>query len=166
MTFYGTAEGFRDYHTARGRDVTDYADDALVEAALLVASEWIDAVYFPPSWPYYKTGGSAQVRHWPAIGVIDGYGYAVPKDTVPYQVEHATYEAALRHLQSPDALSPDYTPNKYKRVSIHGSVSVDYAKTDQAFDVQSQYPIIDLILESLLGGGGRMSALSGAVARV
>lgn len=166
MTFYGTAAGFRDYHTARGRDVTDYADDALVEAALLVASEWLDAVYFPATWAYTKTGGSAQDRRWPSIGVVDGYGYAVASDTVPTLVENATYEAAWRQLQSPGSLTLDYTPNKYKRVAIHGSVSVDYASPGQATDVQSRFLIIDQILAPLLTGGGRMSALSGAVARV
>ena len=162
MTFYGTAAGFRDYHTTRGRDVTDYADDALVEAALLVASEWIDAVYFPASWAYTKTGGSAQDRRWPSIGVMDAYGYAVASDVVPTLVENATYEAAWRHLQSPGSLTLDYTPNKYKRVSIAGSVSVDYAMSS---DIQSRFLIIDQILAPLLAGGGRTSALTGAVAR-
>jgi hypothetical protein len=165
MTFYGTAAAFRDYHTARGRDVTAYDDDAAVEAALLVASEWIDAVYFPPSWPYDKTGGSAQVRRWPTIAVVDKYGDAVASDSVPVRVEYATYEAALRELQSAGALTQDYTPNKYKSVNVQGSVSVVYADRGQAANVQTQFPIIDQILDPLLVGSGMVSALTGAVGR-
>jgi hypothetical protein len=165
MTFYGTAAGFRTYHEDRGRDMTDYAVDAPVEAALLIASEWIDAVYFPASWPYYKTGGSAQVRRWPTIGVVDKFGYAVASDAVPTLVEYATYEAALRELQTAGALTQDYTPNKYKSVNIQGAVSVVYADRGQAANVQTQFFIIDQILDPLLVGSGSLSALTGAVVR-
>lgn len=165
MDYYGTAADFRLYHEARGRDVSAYDVDADIEAALLVASEWIDAVYFPASWPYYKTGGSAQVRRWPSIGIIDKFSYVVPSDAVPVLVERATYEASLRELQSPGALVQDYTPNKYKSVNIQGSVSVVYADRGQAANVQTQFLIIDQILDPLLAGSSAISGLSGAVAR-
>lgn len=161
--FYGTAASFLAYHTARGRDVSEY-DDAKVEAALLVASEWLDATWFPPHWPYYKTGGSSQTRVWPALNVMDRWGYAVASDVVPNRVENATYEAAMRELQSPGALTKDHTPSKYKRVAIAGSVSVDYFDRD-AQAVQTQFPIIGQILDPLMGSWSGMSSLSGAVAR-
>lgn len=165
MDYYGTAAGFREYHTLRGRDDELEYTDARIVAALIVASEWIDAAYFTASWPYYKTGGAAQVRRWPTIGVIDKYSYPVASDTVPVLVERATYEAALRQLQSPGALVQDYTPNKYKSVNIAGSVAVVYADRGQAANIQSQFLIIDQILDPLLTGSAAVSALSGAAAR-
>lgn len=159
---YGTVAGFRAYHTARGRDVSAYDDDAVVSAALLVASEWLDATYRSSFKGLPSVIGQAD--EWPRVGVYDDYGYAYPSDTVPSLIENAVYEAALRELQTPGTLTLDFTPGKYKRVSIAGSVSVDYALPMQAADIQLQFPIIDQILSPLLGGGNA-SALSGAVGR-
>lgn len=161
--FYGTAAGFQTYHTARGRDVSAYATDD-VNVALLVASEWLDGS-FGYRWPGYKVGDRAQqTRDWPRSWVQDREGYPVSADFVPTEIENATYEAALRHLQDETVLQADYTPNRYKRVSIEGSVSAEYLSLS-AEQVQKQFPIIGQILAPLLEGNGGVSSISSGIVR-
>jgi len=163
---YGTAAGFRSYHTARGRSVTAYDDDVEVEAKLLVASEWIDAK-FRMSFGGTKVGQRAQVREWPRNGAMDRDCYSIPSDGVPLEAINATYEAALRELVTPGVLSVDWTPNKYKRVSVDGAVSAEYNSFDSAADTQTQFLIVEQVIAPILAGSrGNMSALSGAITRV
>jgi hypothetical protein len=165
MTIYGTAAGFREYHTARGVDVSAYDDDAAIEAKLLVASEWLDNTY-RSLFKGWKVGTrDVQDREWPRNSVYDNEGNAVSSASVPVEVDNATYEAALRELQSSGTLTKDFIPNKYKRVAIAGSVSVDYAGSSQSSDVQTQLTIVSQILDPLLGGNAYAAALSGSLGR-
>ncbi len=164
MDNYGTVEGFKAYHTARGRDISEYTDEQIA-AALLVSSEWLDATY-SYAFGYYKTGGSDQLRHWPQIGYIDRFGYPVVSDAVPTLIDHATYVAAFKECVTPGALTVDYTPNKYKRVAVDGAVSVEYRSFNSAADAQTQFLLIDQILAPLIGGAlGDVSSLSGKICR-
>lgn len=161
--FYGTAAGFETYHVARGRHVDQYHPDD-VNVALLVASEWLDGS-FGYRWPGYKVGDRAQqTRDWPRSWVQDREGYPVSADFVPTEIENATYEAALRHLQDATVLNADHTPNRYKRVSIEGSVSAEYLSLS-AEQVQKQFPIIGQILAPLLEGNGGVSSISSGIVR-
>ena len=162
---YGSAVGFTAYHTARGRaaQIADYDDDEITPA-LIVASEWLDARY-RSSFPGTKVGMREQVREWPRVGGTDADGYAIASSVVPVEVENATYEAALRVLVKPGALSVDYTPPKYDSVSIDGAIAVKYARFNGAMDVQLNIPVVGQILSPLLTGSGVGSSLSGAVFR-
>lgn len=162
MADYGTVLGFRTYHTARGRTTAPYTE-AEIEAAKLIASEWIDAAFFS-SRPcgVYPVEGRDQARVFPAYGWIDAAGYAVSSASVPTEVENATYEATYRQLQAPDALIKDYTPNKYKRVRVEGAVDVEYAAMSAA-TAQTQFPIIGQILAPLFRNSGNSSLSSGVV---
>ena len=163
--FYGTASGFETYHTARGRSVAAWDDADEVNAALLVASEWLDARY-RSSFGGLKVGQRAQLREWPRTGSFDTYGYSIPSDVVPTEIENATYEIAYRQLAAPGSLAVDWTPNKYKRASVDGAVSVEYASFASAWDAQTQFVIVDQILSPILTGcGAGSSPLSGAVYR-
>lgn len=166
--FYGTAAGFIAYHTARGRAtaIADF-DDPEIEAALLIASEWLDGKYFV-NFSGYKTGQRDQIREWPRYGTFDNEGFSLPSDAVPREVENATYEAALTQLVSPGSLSVTFTPGKYKSARVEGAVSVEFAQFSSAFDIQTQFPIIDAILAPILSGYGSnaFSAMSGAGVRV
>lgn len=165
LTFYGTVSGFKTYHAARNNDLPATADDDDIEAALLVASEWIDARY-RAVFAGRKTGGREQVREWPREGVEDIYGYSIASDTIPREIENAAYEGALIQLVTPGALSVNFTPNKYKRVSVDGAVSVEYAAYGLSSEVQTQFTTIDGILFSILtGSGSGFSSFSGASAR-
>ena len=163
MPDYGTLEGFRAYHLARGRVTTDYDDDE-VEAAKLVASEWLDG-RFRLSFPGTKVGMREQVREWPRVSGIDRDGYAIAADVVPPEIDNSTYEATLRQLIAPGSLSVDWTPPKYKSASVHGAVSVEYASFAYASDVQTRFAIIDDILAPILTGRGEFASLSGATSR-
>lgn len=163
--FYGTATGFRSYHTARGRNVAAFDDDAEINAGLLVSSEWLDAKYLA-SFPGTKVGERAQVREWPRYNAFDIYGYVVGSGAVPVEIDNATYEATFRHLTSPGVLAVDWTPGKYKRASVDGAVSVEFAMFANAAEIQTQFVVIDQILRPILTAvGGDHAALSGRAVR-
>ena len=161
--FYGTADEYRAYHTARGRDMTSQSDDAVVNQLLLVASEWIDGV-FRNRFEGYKVGQRSQVREWPRYGPVDRDGYHVPSDFVPIEIEWATYEAAYRESQATGSLIKDFTPPEYRSVRIEGSIAVQYANVSAQM-VQTQFPIIGQILDRLLGDYSAVSMLSSKVVR-
>ena len=167
---YGTAAGFVDYHEARGRVIPGTWDDDSIESALLAASEWIDNVY-GPSFIGYKTEGFEQEREWPrtsAIVVSNEYTpFTYDTDAIPGRVVKATYEAAWRHATTPGSLMTDYTPGKYKSVSIDGAMSVEFRQFDNAYEVQVQIGAVDTLLWPLLdcASGGRNSSFSGGSGR-
>lgn len=168
MSYYGTVEDFADYIEARGGDIpTDDTDE--MEAALLVASEWIDGVY-GPSFSGFKTGGFPQEREWPRQAAYTNTypQYNFLTDEIPDRLKNATYQAAIRQLNSPGCLLVDYTPNKYKSVSVDGAISVDYVDFIQSSDIQIQISAIDQLLAPLLNcyDGAITSNLSGGVNRV
>lgn len=159
MTEYGTVASFRTYHTARGRDTTVYSDTD-VEVAKLVGSEWIDGRY-RTSFPGTKVGLRAQVREWPRLSGYDINDDLISSASVPTEIENATYEATLRQLIAPGSLSVDFTPSKYRRVSVDGAVNVEYFGFVNASEVQTHFKIIDEILAPILTGDGAGSPLSG-----
>lgn len=166
--FYGNADGYKAYHTARGRTIPTTLTDAQIQSALLVASEWLDSRY-GASFIGTKTDGYLQERCWPRKNAVvqDYPSYIFADDEIPAQVTQATYEAALRQINSADSLTTDYTPSKYKSVSVAGAVSVEYATFDGAFSTQLQIPIVDSLLSSLLNPDAEDFAnCSGGVARV
>lgn len=167
--FYGTAEGFADYQTARGRTIPGTWDDTAIEAALLSASEWLDGIY-GPSFIGYKTGGFLQDREWPrTTAVIESAipPYIFATDEMPERVEQATYEAAFRQLTAPGSLQIDYVPTKYKTVEVIGAIRVDYQQFVNATDVQTQISVVETLLWPLIdcGSPSSMSGLSGSVTR-
>jgi hypothetical protein len=158
MDQYGTTIDFKTYHTARGRVVDSFAD-AAIAAALLVASECLDARY-QSKFPGFKVGQRAQLREWPRTGGIDIYGYSIPANSIPTEIVNAVYELALRQLQVPGSLSIDWTPNKYRRASVDGAVAVEYNTFSSSTDVQTQFNIVDEILGPILTAND-ISPLSG-----
>lgn len=178
---YGTAEGFAEYHEARGRALLATWDDDYINAALLSASEWIDAVY-GPSFVGYKTGGFEQEREWPRASAVvivrhntshiaatqQNTTYVFDTDAIPDRVVNATYEAAWRHAVTPGSLLKDYTPGKYKNVSIDGALSVEFRQFDHSYEVQTQIGAVDTLLWPLLDmtSGSRNSSYSGGSSRI
>lgn len=163
--FYGDAAGFTTYWGTRGKELPALWETPNIEAALLVASEWLDRAFIN-SFSGLKINGRDQVREWPRSGVQDIYGYAVPSDVPPREIVNATYEATFRQLETPGVFFADYKPGKYRNVSIVGAVSVVYAIGD-AWSFQTQMPAIAAILFPILGRSqGSFSALSGGVSRV
>lgn len=169
MTYYGTTTEFIAYAEERGKELDCSIGTDDMEQALLVASEWVDNVY-GKSFSGYKTGGFVQEREWPrATAVTNTYPQHVFADSdIPDRVKQATYEAALRQIATPGSLQVDYTPNKYKRVSIDGALSVEYAGFSSASEIQSQFLIIDQLLAPLFcaDAPANFSSLTGGVSRV
>jgi hypothetical protein len=164
--YYGTAAGFRLYHAARDNAVPiEAADDDYVVSRLLKASEWIDGRY-RTGFGGLKVGQRLQVRDWPRSGAYDTFGYSIASETVPTEVENATYEATLKEMSNPGVLSVDYTPPRYKSVSVTGAVSVTYASFAGVSDLQTHFAIVDQILSPILTGCGMVSPLSGSAQRV
>lgn len=145
---YGTVDGYRLYCFDRNNLHANDPDDK-IQAALVVASEWLDSQY-RNSFPGLKVGQRAQVREWPRTGAQDIYGYAIDQTTVPVEVINATFEAAHRELDNAGSLSVDYTPSRYKRASVDGAVDVEFRHFDNVSDVQVRIAIVDQILRPIL----------------
>lgn len=164
---YGNVADFQSYWNDRGQQTAIIAyDDATINAALLVASAYLDAA-FMSQFMGLKHGGRAQIREWPRDGVQDIYGYAIDNTVPPREVINATYEATLRQLQTPGIFFKDYTPSKYRNVSIAGAVNVTFA-VGSAYDFQIQAPQIAAALAPILTGlgAGAFAPLSGGSGRV
>lgn len=148
-TIYGDVTGFQLYHEERNRELSPelLADDEAVQAALVVASEWIDS-RFRSKFPGMKTGGRSQEREWPRKLAYDIHGEFIG-DEIPREIIHATYEAAAIAGTTPGALSANWTPNKYASVSISGVVSVTYGAIGSVEEAQTQFGIVNDILSNL-----------------
>lgn len=146
---YGTIDGFQLYHEERNHQLSAelMADDDAISGALVVASEWIDA-RFRSRFPGLRIGGRAQEREWPRQGATDIHG-AIIGIEVPLEIVRATYEAAALVGTTPGILSANWTPNKYKSVSVSGAVSVTYGDISSVDEAQTQFGIINDILSGL-----------------
>lgn len=160
---YGTVSGYKAYHEARGHVISDQDDDEIT-VSLLVASEWLDGRYFV-GFAGEKVGGRGQIFQWPRYGTFDTENNPLDYETVPREVENATYEAALKQLQTPGSLSVDFTPGRYKSARVEGAVAVQYASFSSAFDVQTQFSVIDAILAPIMNNN-QFSPASGPAFRV
>lgn len=166
MDYYGTAAGFTVYHQARGNVVPiDIDTDAEIIEGLQISSEWLDARY-RSQFGGYKVGGRDQVREWYREGHYDYYGYLVPSDATPREIENATYEVTLRHFQTPGILSADYIPSKYKQVAVDGAVSATFAQYTSSSEFQAQFATVIEAMSGLLNSSKNVSNLSGNAVRV
>lgn len=167
--FYGNADGFITYLNERGQEVSDDWMDDDINAALLVASEWLDSQY-ESSWIGYKVSFE-QERSWPRQNAtVATYPYHTYSNTdIPIQVICATYEAARRELTNKGSLQVDYQPTQYQSVSIYNAVTVEYKDSvSSAGDVQTQIPVIQNLMSILIdpNKGADGNALSGRAVRV
>jgi len=163
MSFYGTLSEADAYHADRGNS-TWTGDNADKEVALLRGSEYIDQA-FRSSFPGLKTGLRSQTREWPRSWAVDVEGNAIPSDEVPIEVEHASYEAALRELTDPGSLLPDYDPaNQFKRSKVD-VIEVEYAAPFGPGSVKPVITAIAAILQPILTGGS-FSSVAGRSHRI
>lgn len=164
---YGSASGFTTYHEDRGRTVPDSWTDAVIEAALLVASEWVDNRY-GDLFMGFKTDGFLQEREWPRTSAYTNTEpvYVFSTNEIPDRVVHAAYEAAFREATTQGSLYVDYDPSKYKSVSISGALSVDYNQNLSVSEVQKQIQIVEQLLKPLFDENLDFASLSGSTARV
>lgn len=165
---YGNAAEFLSYHESRGRDIPGTWEDDSITAALLVASEWLDATY-RDSWIGQPTNGYTQDRLWPRTGAYTNTSpsYTFSNSEIPNAVVYATYEAAYRELTTPGSLGGDFTPGKYKSVRVEGAIQVEYRSMFSAGEAQVQMPVLAGLMNPLLSSSlGNASPLSGDAVRV
>lgn len=130
---YGTTADASTYHNARGQGtrwdaITNQAD------ALQRGSEYVDQRYreqlksgrWVSMFSGTKTGGRTQDREWPRTYAEDYEGNAIPSGTVPDEVEHAAYEAALLEGENPGSLLPSYTASDQVTSEKVGPIEVKY----------------------------------------
>ncbi|WP_115560020.1 DnaT-like ssDNA-binding protein [Xanthomonas arboricola] len=166
---YGTLEGADAYHLARGNTDWSAGSEQARTAALVRGTDYIDGRYriLMPSgrwqsmFPGVRTDGRGQPNEWPRTGAVDYDGNPIPGDSVPGEVERATYEAALRELARPGSLSPDFVATETVTREKVGPIEVSYADGGVAGQPANRpvVPAIDEILAPLL----RMPMLGPAV---
>lgn len=136
-----------------------------IDAALLVASEWIDG-RFEHAFSGRRANGRTQLRAWPRSGAFDVEGYSFSRTEIPRELLTAVYEAAFKQLAAPGSLTVDFTPTAYRRAAVDGAVSVEYMTYSAASEVQTQFPAVERAIAAILTGtGGNASALSGVTVR-
>ena len=127
--------------------------EALKEQALRRAVEWLDAVYLT-RWPGKRATGRVQRLEWPRVDAVDAAGEAVDAASIPREVKAAQIEAALRELQAPNSLTPDYVPGRTVRREQVGPLSVDYVTRGDVSGVLPTLTAVDNALAPLIGSGG------------
>ena len=166
--FYGNATDFATYFNERGFTVPTSWSEQQINAALLVASEWLDSQY-EDVWIGYKNSFQ-QERSWPRQqAMVQTYPYYIfNNDEIPTQVIHATYEAAKRELTNKGSLQIDYQPSRYSKVSVYNAVTVEYDTTVNSIgDIQTQISVVQNLMSVLIdpNKGGTGSSLVGKAVR-
>ena len=170
MTTYGNVAAFKAYHLARGKSISVSWTDDMINAALLLCSDWLDNQY-GDLWSGFPTGGFTQGRLWPRTnaGTNTYPQYIFTTSEIPANIDNAVYEVAFRELTTPGSVQKDYTPNKYNKVSVNGAISVEYnASVIQSSDLQLQIPIVESLMKPLINPSaqGSFSLYSGGSERV
>lgn len=153
--FYGSIEGADLYHAQRGNSAWPLIPLEKRQSLLIVASGYVDALGTqPPSlntmraFPGVKSGGRAQALQWPRKNAYDNDGFAINPATVPVEVEHATYEAALKEFQVKGGLTPDFDPaTAVKRAKV-GPLETEFFGANTSADLPNK-PVIGLVNDIL-----------------
>ncbi len=151
---------------AIGRGLTfDTADDPASEAALRVATSYVDNTY-RLRFPGYRTNRRGQSLEWPRTNAYYTYPEPpgdtpyfvdprmlypfdlIPINSIPPEITTAVCEAAIRAFGSPGVLQPDLDRGGLVSTLKAGSVEVKYAAGAPA---QTVFQIIDAALSGLIG---------------
>lgn len=98
---YASVEDFKLYWDDRGYDYTEFAPDALIEEALVRATDYIETNYGLSFKGIQLT--SAQALSWPRSYVYDRRGCLI--EGIPVKLKQATFQYAKRALTAD--LQPD-----------------------------------------------------------
>jgi hypothetical protein len=148
---YGTPADASTYHQARGNAAWASSTDDLRLAAVIRASQALDALYgarYPGT-----VANAAQDLLWPRTGVVYRKE-PLAADAVPLPIIRATYELALRELASPNSIIPDFDPTgtiKRERKKLGPlEKELEYAMPVNAAAARPVFAIIDRIIAELL----------------
>lgn len=125
MIHYGTIEGALAYHESRGNEAWASVDktDAQRTAALVRASLSLDGQY-GNRFGGKPTAGRSQQLAWPRIGAMDHCSAEfIDADTVPVEIENATYAMAAMELKTPNSTSPNFAAGRLNKREQVGKIS-------------------------------------------
>ena len=143
------------YHTARGNSAWT-GTDALKEAALIRATQWLDGRY-GDQWPGTRRYLRAQALDWPRVDAYDRDSTYIDMETIPPEVRNAVAEAALRELTTPGTLSPDVTPGTAKVLTeVKGIKWTPLRAAAGPNDMTLTITAVDRLLSPIIGGAGRV----------
>jgi hypothetical protein len=130
------------------RSYTSTATDAQKEAALRIATLWLDGNYI---WAGYLLK-TTQALGWPRLGAVDNEGRYLASDAVPNKLKQAVAEAAINHLSAPinGALVRGGSVIREKI----GQLEVEYAA---GASPTTLFPYIGALLKGLASGGPGVS---------
>lgn len=150
---YASYDALLLYAEERGHSSVESADEDAAEAALVRGTSYVDGRY-ASRWPGSKVGGREQTLAWPRRLVVDSYGDDVPDDEIPREIVWAACEAAIRELDSPGSLTPDYVATQQIVSESVGPISVQYSDPGDSSGVRPVVTRIDEILWPLLLASG------------
>lgn len=157
---YGTLSGADDYHAERGNTTWTGFTDQQRTAALVRASDAIDALY-GNRFIGVRADGANQPREWPRTGAqLDALG--VTDSQTPIAVEHATYDFALVEATTPGYFNKTFDLSKQVKKVVVGPVSKEYAVSEYS-DSASYAPrllSVDGALRFLLRGSYAYPAIA------
>ena len=142
---YASAETLAKYAASVGRTF-DPPDDARVEAALRVASRYIDGTY-RSSFSGQRVHQRKQALEWPRYNAFAGND-TVAADEIPRELVEAVCEAALRELVKPGILNPDTREGGAIRSVGAGGASVEFS--GGGYTGRSTFSAISMAIAPLL----------------
>ena len=155
---YATVAAADAHHAAFGASDWAAATVAQRESALRRATQWIDGRY-RSRFPGVPADPRVQALEWPRTSAADVYGHAIGSTEVPREIVAATCEAALREIQVPFSLTPDFVAGgQIKREKI-GELETEYAFPANIASVKPTLSSVEEILSRLLSRPANASFL-------
>jgi len=140
------------YHSDRGNATWAAATEAVRNAALINATQWLDGKY-RGRWAGFR-GSADQALDWPRYAAYDIDGYYLDSDAVPARIPYAAAEAALAIVDGTD-LSPALDRGgRVKREKV-GPIDTEFFDGAPARTVLSA--VSDLVKGYVGGSGLRIS---------
>ena len=110
MAAYTDSTYYKSYFNSRGTDVSGQLD-VDIDAALLVATEYLDDTYSFTGYRVVET----QEQAWPRSSVYTKEGILVSSDSVPAKVKDAACELAYIELTQTGGIQPLFDGQVIKR---------------------------------------------------
>jgi len=147
------------YHAGRlHADDWTLADDVKKEAALIMATQFIDAMFTPGRYEYELQGNtvrtinawtgaattSVQALAWPRKGMTNRNGYPIADTVVPQELKNATAELARQMIASDLTATDDVTAKGITSLSV-GSISMSFDK-----DMMMRFSTVPQYVRALL----------------
>lgn len=145
---YETVAEFKSYWT--DRNVTFTQTDAAIQAAIIIATQYVDLNNSWKGWIVIDT----QSLDWPRGSVVDDESRYLPNDTIPQQLKDAVSEYTSRQLTSniqPDVSTDGIITEQKSKVDVLEETTK--YQDDSGYYGLASYPLADNYLIGLITGG-------------